>query len=191
METNLPKDVQDRLDAYIERVRKIRWFKQKNGWKKTEATKQIKIALRAFGVEAKIEYRKLESSSDWDAARDAAWDAARDAAWDAAWGAAWDAARDAAWGAAWGAAWDAARDAAWGAARDAAWDAARDAARDAAWGAAWDAARGAQEIVASDLDGFTKKYPNGAFLQLISLWEMGLYPIGLIDGKFLVYVPKV
>ena len=135
METNLPKDVQDRLDAYIERVRKIRWFKQKNGWKKTEATKQIKIALRAFGVEAKIEYRKLESSSDWDAARDAAWDAA--------------------------------------------------------WGAAWDAARGAQEIVASDLDGFTKKYPNGAFLQLISLWEMGLYPIGLIDGKFLVYVPKV
>ncbi len=79
----------------------------------------------------------------------------------------WDAARDAAWGAA------------WGAARDAAWDAARD----AAWGAA--------EIVASDLPEYRKKYPNGSFANLIPLWEAGLYPVGIVRGKFVIYVPEV
>ena len=86
------------------------------------------------------------------------------------------------WGAARGAAWDAA----WGAARGAAWGAAWDAAR---MDAAWDAARGGAEIIASDLKDYSKKYPKGSFINLIPLYEMGLWPIGVVGGKFIVGVP--
>ena len=56
------------------------------------------------------------------------------------------------------------------------------AARDAAWGAAW----GAEDILATH----TKSYKlNTPFVKLVDIWEMGLYPIGVIDGKFVVYVP--
>ena len=73
----------------------------------------IENKLSEFGVEAKIEYKQLNTLKDWDAARGAALDAARDAAWGAAWDAAWAAAG--------------------GAARDAALDGALDGARGAAW----------------------------------------------------------
>jgi len=198
----LPKKVEAQLDAYIERIKAIQWFKVSPDINREDVDTQVSVALKAFGVEASIEYRSLKSAEDWDVARDAAWDAARDAAWgaarDAAWDAAWDAARDAACDAArdvardaaWDAAWDAARDAARGAARDAAWDAARDAAWDAAWDAARDAARGASDVLALNLDDYKAKYPNGNFINLIPLWEAGLYPCGVIDGKFVVYVPE-
>jgi len=143
--SNLPAKVQQDLDAYIERIKAIKWFKPKAELDKGKIEKQVNIALDCFGVKAGIEYKKLEIPKDWGAARDAAWGAARDAARGAAWGAAWD--------------------------------------------AAWDAAWGASEIVSEDLEAFTKKYPKGAFLQLIPLWEEGLYPIGIVDGKFLIYIP--
>ena len=165
----LPKEIEDKLDAYIKRIKAIKWFKPSPELKKDDVSKQVNLVLEAFGVKASIEYRELKTVQDWGAA----WGTARDAAWDAAWGTA----RDAAWDAARGAAWGTARDAAW----DAAWDAARGAACDAAWGAA--------EVISSDLEAFTKKYPNAAFLNLIQLWESGLYPFGVVDGKFIVYVP--
>jgi hypothetical protein len=28
-----------------------------------------------------------------------------------------------------------------------------------------------------------------AFLKIIPIWEMGLYPIGIVDGKFVIYEP--
>ena len=74
----------------------------------------------------------------------------------------------------------------WGAARGAAWGAAWDAAR---MDAAWDAARGGAEIIASDLKDYSKKYPKGSFINLIPLYEMGLWPIGVVGGKFIVGVP--
>ncbi len=37
---------------------------------------------------------------------------------------------------------------------------------------------------------YKKKYPKGNFINLIPLWEMGLYPCGMVDGKFIVYIPK-
>ena len=55
---------------------------------------------------------------------------------------------------------------------------------------AWDASNASAEIVVSDLPAFKDKYPNGAFLLLIPLWEMGLYPCGVVNGKFIVYLPK-
>jgi len=174
----LPDDVVKKLDAYVERIKAIKWFTPSADLKKEKVETAVKVSLKAFGVEAKIEFKQLKTTEDWDAA----WDAARDAARDAAWDAARDAARDAAWDAARGAAWDAARDAAWGAA----WGAARDAARDAAWGAAWDAARGAAETLVEDLKEYKGKK---AFLSLEDIWEMGLYPIGVVDGVFIIYVP--
>ena len=107
----LPKEIEEKLDKYIERIRAIRWFKPSSDLKKDSITAQVTVALKAFGVEASIEYRKLETLED------------RGAAWDAAWGAAWGAARGAAWDAARGAAWDAARGAAGDAAQGPTWDA--------------------------------------------------------------------
>jgi len=178
----LPKNVEKQLDDYIERIEAIQWFKVSPDIKREDVDTQVNVALKAFGVEASIEYRSLKTVEDWDAARDVARDVARDAAWDAARDAAWDVARDAAWDAAWGAAWGAASDAA----RGAAWDVARD----AAWDAAWGAARGASDVLALNLDDYKAKYPNGNFINLIPLWEAGLYPCGVIDGKFVVYVPE-
>ena len=169
----LPAEVEAQLDAYIERIKAIKWFQPSADLKRTDVDTQVNLVLKAFGIEASIEYKQLKTVEDWDAA----WGAARDAAWGAAWGAAR------------GAAWDAARDAA----RGAAWDAARGAAWDAAWGAAWDAARdaarGAADILALNLDEYKKKYPNGSSINLIPLYEVGLYPVGVVNGKFIIYVP--
>ena len=182
----LPAEVESKLDAYIERVKAIKWFKPSASIDKSAVKKQVSVVLKAFGVEASLEYRTLKTPQDWDAA----WGAARDAARDAAWGAARDAARDADWGAArdadWGAAWGAARDAAWDAARDAAWGAARDAAWGAAWGAAWDAAWGAADLLSQQTPTYKNK--SGTFLHLIPLYELGLWPLGVVDGKFVVAV---
>ncbi len=185
----LPADVEAKLDAYIDRITAIKWFQPSADLKREDIDKQVNVVLEAFGVKASIEYRVLKTTKDWDAARGAAWDAACDAARDAACDAVWDAACDAAWDAARGAARDAARDAAW----DAVWDAARDTACDAVWDAVWDAARdaawGAADVLAFETIKYHEKYPNGNFVNIVPLWEAGLYPIGVVDGKFIVYVP--
>ena len=89
------------------------------------------------------------------------------------------AARDAAWNAARAAAWNAARDAAWAAARAAAWN--------AAWNAAWAAARAATRD-AAHLVGLPDA-PN-PWRPLIEMWALGVWPIGMVDGEFLVAVPR-
>jgi len=145
----LPIKVEKQLDSYIERIKKIQWFKFDPNLEIPKVEKQIKLSLKAFGVEAKIEYRDLRTPGDWAAA------------WDGAWAAARDAARAAAWEAAWDGAWAAARDAAWAAA----------------------------DLLVLNLPNYKKKYPKGNFINLISLWEMGLYPVGIVNGIFIVYVP--
>ena len=153
----LPAEIEAQLDSYIERIKAIKWFQPATTLKKEDIEKHVNITLKAFGVEAGIEYRQLKKPEDWDAA----------------WGVARDVARDVARGAA--------RDVARGVARDAAWGVAR--------GAAWDAAWGADDLLVSDLQGYKEKYPNGSFLNLIPLYEMGLWPIGVVDGKFIVAIP--
>ena len=127
----LPKNVEKRLDAYIERIKAIKWFKPSPGFKREDAEKQVAIALKAFGVEASIEWCSLKTKNDLDAARDAAWSAA--------------------------------------------------------YYAAYYAARGAEEELVKDLPVYKGKC---AYLSLIPLWEMGLYPIGVVGGKFLIYQPE-
>lgn len=126
----LPVKIEKDLDAYIERIKNIKWFKPVADLKREKVDNAVKAALSAFGVEASIEYRSLKTEADYDAA----WDAARDAAWDAAWG----------------------------------------------------AARGAADILATHTDTYKLKTP---FVRLIDIWEMGMYPCGVSDGKFVVYSP--
>ena len=122
----LPVKVEKDLDAYIERIKNIKWFNPSPDLKKETVDTAVKATLSDFGVEASIEYRSLKTEADFDAA--------------------WDAARDAAWGAAWGAA----------------------------------------DILATHTNTYKLKTP---FLRLVDLWEMGMYPCGVIDGKFVVYSP--
>ena len=95
----------------------------------------------------------------------------------------WASARASAWDSAWDSARDSARASAW----DSAWASARDSARDSAWDSAWASA----EIFCIDNEDFRKKYPNWAFIQLFKLWEMWLYPVGILkDTKtFVIYIP--
>lgn len=95
----------------------------------------------------------------------------------------WDSVRDSVRDSAWNSAWDSVRDSAW----DSAWDSARN----SAWDSARDSARALQEVLLNDNQDFKNKYPNGAFKQLFKLWEMWLYPVGVLkDTKtFVIYVP--
>lgn len=47
------------------------------------------------------------------------------------------------------------------------------------------------DIIAQYSDTYLAKYPNGNFVNLIYLWEAGLYPIGMVNGKFVIYAPSV
>jgi len=198
----LPKNVEKALDDYIERIKKIQWFKPSPTFFREDVDSKVKAALKAFGVEASIVYRNLKTPYDWDVAWDSSWNAerdsvwneavcaARDSAWEASLCAAWDMARDAAWDMAWDAArcaaWDAARYSAWGAVRDTSWGVVRDAAWGIARVAAQVAARGAADILATCTKTYKKDTP---FVKIIDMWEMGMYPVGVFDGKFIMYSP--
>ena len=75
------------------------------------------------------------------------------------------------------------------------WDSAMDSAMDSAWASArdsaWDSAWASGEILVKNNKDFKEKYPKWAFKQLFKLRKMGLYPIWVIDWKFIVYVPEV
>lgn len=177
----LPPKIKKQLDNYVLRIKAIKWFQPDDNLDFKKVDKQIKLSLKCFGVEAKIEYRDLKTPGDWVTARAATrattWKTARDTARVAAWITARVAARmDAAWDAAWGAARDTARVAAGAGA--------------SAWDAAFDAAGGAADLLALNSKDYKKKYPKGNFINLIPLWEMGLYPVGIVNGVFLCYVPK-
>ena len=129
----LSPEVQDNLNVYLERIKKIKWFKPAEEISKKDVNQKVKFALDCFGIKAELEWKKLETVDDWCAA------------WDAAWYATWYAARE--------------------------------------------AARGACDIVVADIKTYKEKYPNGAFVNLIPLWELGLYPGGVINGKFVIYIP--
>ncbi len=47
------------------------------------------------------------------------------------------------------------------------------------------------DLLALSSKDYEEKYPNGNFINILSVWEAGLYPIGMINGKFIVYVPAV
>jgi len=44
----LPKEVEARLDAYIDRIKKIEWFKPKANLDKSEIEKQVSVVLKGF-----------------------------------------------------------------------------------------------------------------------------------------------
>ena len=114
----LPKKVEAALDAYVERIKAIKWFRPDPSLKRAAVDTKVQAALKAFGVEASIEYRSLKTPADYDAA------------WDAAWGAA--------------------------------------------------------DMLATFTDTYKKDTP---FVKLMDIWELGMYPVGVVGGKFVVYTP--
>ena len=175
----LPKKVQKRVNDFIESLKTYPWLQPSPDLKKEDVEKQAKFTLKCFGIEAEIEYRKLEKKEDWDSARDSARDSA--------WASAWDSARASAIASAIASA----RDSAWDSARASAIASAIASARDSAWDSAIASAWASVEILLEDNKNFKKEYPNGVFKQLLKLWEMGLYLVGVSEEneKFVIYVP--
>jgi len=153
----LPQNIQDRVNAFIEHLPQVPWFKPNKDIKKSDIETQVKFTLECFWVKADIEYRKLKTKNDWDSARDSVWASV------------WDSARASVWDSVWYSDWESARD------------------------SSRDSASASQEILLEDNEEFKKKYPNGAFKQLFKLWEMWLYPVGVLDDTktFVVYVPPI
>lgn len=93
----LPKETEERLDAYIERIRRVNWFKPAKTIDKAEVERLAKASMEAFGVTAEISYKQCGIERDWNEKLDLAWYAARDEAWSSGWSvvrdAEWDVAR--------------------------------------------------------------------------------------------------
>ena len=81
----LPKEVQTRVNAFIDNLPKVNWFKPYPNLKKEDVEKQINFTLECFWVKAGIEYKTLSKQEDWASAWASAWDSARASAWDSAW----------------------------------------------------------------------------------------------------------
>ncbi len=166
-ETEMKKAI-ERANLFTKRVEKIKWFTPKPIVSKKEITLSVDACLNLFKFpRVKIDFKYLNTVDDWSAARSAARSAAESAAESAA--------RSAAWSAAWSAAESAARSAAWSAARS----------------AAWSAAESAAGLITKDIKSYKKLYKDVPFLKMVDLFEMGLYPIGVVDNTFLIYVPLV
>ena len=118
----LPQEVEKKLDDYIGRIRAIKWFKPEPKTTKDKIDTLVNAAIKGFGIEASVEYRKLSTVDDYIAARDAA--------------------------------------------------------RGAAWGA--------QDLLATQTNTYKG---NAPFLKLVDLWEAGMYPCGVVKGKFIIYTP--
>src|SRR3990167_816005 len=72
-----------------------------------------------------------------------------------------------------------ARDSAWASAWDSAWASAWDSARDSAWASAFEVVKDLMKA---------KGYEKNPFKELLEIWNLGLYPIGLLkDKKFHIY----
>ena len=75
----------------------------------------------------------------------------------------------------------------WASARDSAWDSAWASAWASAWDSAWDSAWASTFEVVKDLMKI-KGYDKNPFKELLKIWAMGLYPVGLLkDKKFHIY----
>ena len=172
----------------MKRIEKIDWFRLQKKIIKSKLQLKVNSILKAFKLDFKveIEIKTLKTKSDWDSARDSAWASAwasaRDSAWDSARDSARASARDSARASAW--------DSAWASARDSARDSARASARDSARDSAWASARASAFEVIKDLMK-KKGYKVNPFEKLLQLWEMGLYPCGVLKNKKFViyYVP--
>ena len=176
------KNVPTKNDAIklLKIIENIDWFKPQTP-NKQEIKRKVKTVITAFNLNFGFEFElhKLNNKEDWDSARDSAWASA----WDSAWDSAWASARDSAWASARDSARDSAWDSAWASAWASAWDSARASARDSA--------RASGLEVVKDLMK-QKGYNKNPFRELLRLWEMGLYPVGILkDKKFhIYYVPR-
>jgi len=187
----LPAKIQKKVNKFIDKLPTIRWFKPKEDLSKEKVDAQVNFTLKCFWVEASLEYKKLSTKEDWASAWDSAWDYAWTSACDYAWTSAMASAMDSAWASAIDSACDSAMASAMASARDSAMDSAIDSAMDSAIDSAWDSAWASAEILVKHNKDFKEKYPNWAFKQLFKLRKMGLYPVWVVDWKFIVYVPEV
>ena len=157
----------------LKRVEAIEWFKPQKKINVSSIKLKVNAIMKAFNLDLKVEveFHKLDS--------DSAWASAWASAWDSAWASAWASARASARASAWASAWDSAR----ASARDSAWASARASARDSAWASA----RASEFEVVKDLMK-KKGYKTNPFEKNLKLWEMGLYPVGILkDKKFHIY----
>src|SRR3989304_4448379 len=65
----LPEEIKKKLDAYIDRIKAIKWFQPAKDLKKSDVETQLSIVLDVSGVKASVEYRKLNITND----RDSGW----------------------------------------------------------------------------------------------------------------------
>lgn len=235
-EQELPKEIENQLNNYIERIKNIKWFEPNLNLKRSEVDRYIKTFLSSFGIKAEIEYRQLKNINDgYNAAyagREASWSpmvykthhVATDvlkkinvhtAFWSAKftvtkiienyflYSSSFDIdkaingnfspkifAKKYNWAAVVGSVFNNLVDSV----KDYEYKNSSDFSRRtkyAAEQAGHDAEFALADLLALNNEDYKDKYSNGNFINILSVWEAGLYPIGIVNGKFIVYVPPV
>lgn len=193
----LPKTIEDQLDFYFKRLDAIKWF-QPSRLDEDLTNQQINRVLDAFSINAGIKYKRLGSIMDFAQARDDAKSAAKDLVWKSAKERARMNARVAIDDYGWETGSNVARNMASRLSRQDAWKniselnfhVPRSLSDPISDDAAFSASAGISNLLASNTKSdYPELYPDGNFLQIIKLWEMGLYPIGLVGREFICYVP--
>lgn len=231
----LPSDVKKQLFDYTERISKINFFKPKLDIKYDDASKKIKKFLGCFGINADIEFRKIENMKDgYNAAyekREATWspmiykinDEAEESLkklkmTEAYSSVSYTVARiiRSYFTSNYSEVSDTingnispvvfAKKSNWSATISSAFRKVVDQTKDYEYKDSSDFSRRTEhaqnqlkydvwfalaDLLALNDDKYREKFPDGVFLNILSVWECGLYPIGMINGKFVVYVPSI
>lgn len=204
-ELNLSQEGEEKIDAYLERIAQILWFypsDKPHKLKKNEVDKKVKEVLKAFGVQAEIEYQEFGNKKSWGMITDGAWSVEEK------------------FGEACDNAFETAKKNMCNVHNPVLWVMIEKAISVNLHVDASDylkllgdnaspedkrtkiqllvklaeeaADRAIKDLVASGFgdEEYKKKYPNGNFVNFIPLWKLGLIPAGVVENKFIIYVPS-
>jgi len=185
----LPPKVQKRVNDFIDNVKKIKWFEPDPNITKEEVEKQVNFILECFGVKAKIQYKKWLKGKYFIYDCPSSSYLSFDSCYDSVWASAMNLCSDYSWDCINNSDLFSARDLCWDLSFNLSWKLARNSADlEKTLDLSRTLARTSMDILLQNNRQFKLKYPNGAFRQLFKLWEMGLYPVGILKNKkFVIY----
>jgi len=176
---DFPPAIRQKVINEVRRAETIQYFRYNPNlnWRTIKA--KVKDILKEFNlpISTPIEKRELRTANDWQSAYDASYTVSQSQAYAETWSRAFSEIQSRA--------------------HTEAQSRAQDRIRSATYTAVWSRARGATENIAksavwelaSDLPDFRNR--TNPFKKMVDMFKMGLYPIGVVNGKFVIYyIPR-
>jgi len=171
---DLPIEVIKNTDKYLQRLQNISWLTPSKNLTRKEIEDQVAVVLKAFDVTSGVDLIKIENKEIWEEATSAQFQKKWLKKWDSKWESLAKIVGEKGLGEAEYLVWVASRNAAWDKAIQNPWI--------VNWTSAWIGGICGVEVLLEK---------PGAFHELLKLWEMGVFPVGILKKtkKFTVYVP--